>query len=170
MNSIVGFTSMPMEFWKGPLRHYTLCCYLKCWHFIMEVSSGKFWTDHLLPSWVIAQGILCRLFPVFVKSTDFSFLQNLFFFIIFCIPFPFAFALTQLFPHGLIYPVHCHCKMCVYMEIKLLSSAYGQLSEFPIWLPPYCLWYIFFLQFNFSLVIRIITKLPLSPIWKPLVT
>lgn len=69
MWTIVGFTNIPVEFWKGPLGCCNLCCYPKCWHFIMEVSSGKCWIDTFLPSWVIAQSILCRLFPVFVNST-----------------------------------------------------------------------------------------------------
>lgn len=154
MNSIVGFTSITVEFWKGPLRHYNLCCYLKCWHFIMEVSSGKFWIDPFLPSWVIAQGILCRLFPVFVKSTNFSFLQNLFFFIIFCIPFPFAFALIQLFPHGLICHVHCHCEMCVWEVSTWRLNCYLALmvssQNFPYDYPLVnCLWYIFSYNLTF---------------------
>lgn len=153
MNSIVGFTSIPMEFWKGPLRHYNLGCYLKCWHFIMEVSSGKFWTDHFLPSWLIARGILCRLFPVFCKINRFLIFAEslLYHYILYtisiCLCSYSAFSSWSNLPCSL--SLQNMCVRGVYMEIKLLSSAYVQLSEFPMWLPPYCLWYIFSYNLTF---------------------
>lgn len=137
MWTIVEFTNIQVEVWKGPSRHCNLFGYRKCEHFIPEV---KCWTELFLSIWEITLGILCRIFPVFINSTNSHFCnvsscswQCLFLFMTCSYSFHmllllFSFSLWPHLPHLFscnTYVCFCVYIRCLYGEIKLISSAYS---------------------------------------------